>query len=206
MTVPIWLQNTDSVDWRRVRTVNTQQSPFSGDVWQSQQLDTRWTARISYVEMTRAEAAPLLAAIAAQRDGLGTFNLFDPDFAVPQTGSGAFGAVSVNPSFGDTTLITNGWAPSTPLIAKAGDKAWIAYGGSPPVWRMVEITADIGSNSSGVAGLPIDELPFPLPSVPMAVGFNWLGGQGVPMRLVRYDKVSLPGARFRISIEAEERV
>lgn len=203
MTVPIWLQNTVAVEWFRTRTVQTNQSPFSGDVWQSANLDTRWVARISYAEMTRDEAAPLLAAIAAQRDGMGTFGLFDPDFGVPRSGFTGTGAVQTAPAMGATVLATNGWTPST-LLAQAGDKAWINYGGG--VWRMVEITADVSSNGSGVASLPIDELPLPLPTVGLAVGFNWLGGQGVPMRLVRHGRQSLPGARFSISIEAEERL
>lgn len=203
MTVPIWLQNTVEVEWRRTRTVNTQQSPFSGDVWQSSNLDARWQARITYADMDRAQAAPLLAAIAAQRDGLGTFGLFDPDFAVPRSAFIGTGAVQTAPAIGATLLVTNGWTPST-LLARAGDKAWVNYTGG--VWRMVEITADISSNGSGVASLPIDELPLPLPTVGLTVGFNWLGGQSVPMRLVSWQKVALPGARFRIGIEAEERV
>ncbi len=205
MTVPIWLQNTVAVEWFRTRTVQTNQSPFSGDVWQSANLDTRWVARISYAEMTRDEAGPLLAAIAAQRDGLGTFYLFDPDFAVPRSGFTGFGNIQASPAFGDVTVLCNNFPPST-LLAKAGDKCWIGYGGSPPIWRMMEVTSDIGSGPLGSAAIPIDELPMPLPTAPMSVGFHWLGGQGVPMRLIRHSRQSLPGGRFSISIEAEERL
>lgn len=203
MTVPIWLVGTESVEFFRRRTVVTNKSPFTANVFQSRYLDSQWVARISYAEMTRPEAAPLLAAIAAQRDGLGTFTLFDPDFAVPRSGFSGTGAVQTAPAMGATALATNGWTNST-LLARAGDKAWINYGSG--IWRMVEITADVSSNGSGVASLPIDDLPNVLPGVGMAVGFNWLGGQGIPMRLTGFQRRSLPGGRFSISIDAEERV
>lgn len=203
MTVPIWLQNTVDVEWRRVRTVVTNQSPFTGQTFQSSYPDSRWVARISYADMDRAEAAPLLAAIAAQRDGIGTFGLFDPDFAVPRSGFAGSGTIGSAPAFGASSLLCSAFTPST-LLAQPGDKLWINYGSG--VWRMCEVTGAVSSNGIGDASIPIDELPLPLPTFGMTIGFNWLGGQSIPMRLVSHQRQSSPGARFRISIEAEERV
>lgn len=204
MTVPIWLQNTTEVEWRRVRTVVTNQSPFTGQAFQSSYLDSRWVARINYADMDRAEAAPLLAAIAAQRDGIGTIKLWDPDFGIPQSGFTGAGEVLTTPAFGATVIASHTWTPNT-LLARPGDKLFIGVDATTA--RMCEVTADVTSNVSGVANISIDELPGVIPVAGSFLAFDWVArNAGVPMRLVSYQKQSLPGARFRISVEAEERV
>jgi hypothetical protein len=202
MSIPIWLQNTVECDFRRVRTVNTNQSPFSGDVWQSQQPDTRWVARITYARMSRDEAAPLLAAIDNQQDGMGTMFLFDPDFAVPRSGFAGMGVLSAVPGFLAKQLPTSGWPPNT-VLALENDKVHIAF--APLQFRMCTINTNVLSDASGNALLPIDEAPPGL-SAGGAVFFAPIGRGGLPMRLVRHDRQSFPGGDFVVSIEAEERV
>ncbi|WP_426163113.1 hypothetical protein [Sandarakinorhabdus sp. DWP1-3-1] len=197
-----WMDNIGTASFRRVRTVVANQSPFNGKVYRSGFDDARWQFRFDYQLMHRAEAAPLLALIAAQEEGTGSFEVYDPDFGIPQSGYTAGGATIRGPGQTGKVLNTHRWAINS-SIAKAGDRIFIQ---SVVGYQMFVLTADVNSDVDGRATINIDT-PYRgsppdegnLGLVPALVSVFRL-----TCRLVEYDVQSQPGGLFQISVTGEE--
>jgi len=106
---------------------------------------------ISFPQMKRSDAAPIIAALQSLQGVRGTFYFGDPAWSYPQgVGSGTptiDGATQTG-----TTLNTTGWTSSQTGILKAGD--WIQIGtGSTRQLCMVLVDAD--SDGSGQATLEL---------------------------------------------------
>lgn len=146
-----WMTRIRSSMVDRISTVGAAKSPFTGAEQVSGMDDDRWYGRFTYAAMTRAEAAPLLAAIAAQRGGRGEIVVYDPDFATRLTTDNSVGAVNGGAQAG-MSLVTDSWTPST-TIAKAGEYAYVAMTGYYQVFRL---TADAVTNGAGQVTLALD--------------------------------------------------
>lgn len=112
----------------------------------------RWTAEMSWPPMTKAQAAPIIAALVSLRFRVGTFLLGDPDFASPiGVGTGTplvAGAHTARAS----SLATKGWTPSQTGILKAGDRIQLGSGATA---RLHMVLTDADSDASGNATLDI---------------------------------------------------
>jgi hypothetical protein len=197
----VWMNFLARSSFRRTRTVITNQSPFNGATYRSGMQDDRWVFRFDYVPMTRREAGPLLAAIAAQRGGTGTMQVYDPDFQKPIGNGGFIGAVNGAGQTG-LTLNTDGW-PASILLAGAGSKMWLNdFSGTV---RMYELTADAMTNGAGQCAIPLDVPILGSPPDNAQVGFGW-GFTGIYMlaRLTGFDKQTGDDGLFRISVAGEE--
>ena len=187
--------------WRHERTVIANQSPFNGATYRSGMQDDRWEFRFDYAPMTREQAGPLLAAVAAQRGGTGSMLVYDPDFQTPLGNGGFIGAVNGAGQTG-LNLVTDGW-PNSTLVAGAGSKMWLNdFSGTI---RMYEMPADVNSNGSGQATIALDVPLIGSPPDNAQVGFAW-GTTGIYLtaRLTGFEKATDAAGLFRISVTGEE--
>jgi hypothetical protein len=197
----VWMDNIGTASFRRARTVIVNQSPFNGETYRSGLGDMRWQFRFDYQTMTRAQAAPLLAAIAAQEEGTGSFEVYDPDFGVPMSGYVTSGLVNGAGQTGKV-INTDGWVASA-LLGKAGDRAFIQHATG---YHMHVLTADATANGSGQCALNLDTPFRGSPPDNGNVGFApaIISAFRVISRLVSYDVQTQPGGLFSISVTGEE--
>lgn len=132
----------------------------------------RWLISASYGPLTNAEGRALKAFVLAQNGQFESFQFIAPHLAPRGVATGAplvNGANQVGRS-----IVTDGWTPNTINILRAGD--FIKLGHS----KVYMVTADVNSNASGQATLPIepaliisppDNDPITVSNVPFTVSF-----------------------------------
>lgn len=107
-----------------------------------------WQLRLYYGAMTRADFAPLWSFLVSRAGQVADFTVSVPGLNVPR--GTAVGTPIVNGSGqSGNTLISDGWAAGAAVLKK-GD--WIEIEGDRKVYQ---ITADVTSDGSGNAYLPI---------------------------------------------------
>lgn len=119
---------------------------------QTRQIDgQKFTIKLSFPPMSRANFAPIKAFIMKQRSRLNTFTIIPPVISNAQ--GVATGTISVNGaiSAGVTTCTIDGMATSTNDILKAGD--YIKFASHEKVYMAVE---DLNSNGSGSGTLTFE--------------------------------------------------
>jgi len=105
-----------------------------------------WTGEFELPPMSRAEAAPWVAALVSLNSSEGTFYYGDPAWATPQ-GVGTGTPLVKGASQTGYDLITDAWTPSTTGIVKAGD--WLQIGATTAM-KLHMIMAD--ANSAATTG------------------------------------------------------
>mgnify|MGYP000393772174 CR=1 FL=1 len=154
ITFPITLPTSPtsrSISIRKRSAVAVAASPFTFQaqsyVWSGQ----IWFADINLPAMTRAQAEPWIAKLAALNGREGSFLLGD---TANKTARGVATGTPLVKGAGQTgqDLITDGWTISTTGILKAGD--WIQLG-SGSTARLYKVLADANSNGSGEATLSL---------------------------------------------------
>lgn len=154
ITYPITLPSSPvqrRITLRPKAAVAVAQSPFSFKqqvyAWSGQ----LWEGDIELPPMSRAQAAPWIAALTSLNQSQGTFLLGD---RVGKTARGtATGTPRVNgASQTGYDLITDGWSNSITGIMKAGDWLTLGTGASS---RLHMVMADANSNGSGESTLTL---------------------------------------------------
>jgi hypothetical protein len=145
------------------RSENTQifESPISGSVQTSELTGGKWMATFNLVTLTRAEAQAWIAFLVKLRGMSGRFYAHDPS-NVSALGDLTGSNPQINGG-GQTgkSLLVSGFAASTTGVLLAGD----AISFDTATWRERHIvTADVDSDSSGNATLP---LAFPMRQSPI---------------------------------------
>lgn len=144
---------------------NTQkfESPLNRSVQTGELPGARWAAQFGYENLTDADAALLQAFFAKLRGQAGRFYLYNFARQAPRgvaTGTPLAAAASTT-----VLLKSSGWTAGVTGILKAGD--FIGCGGELKI-----VTADVNSNGSGLADIPV-EPPFrTVPSVSAAIAVN----------------------------------
>lgn len=199
-----WMNFVAESAFERVSTVIVNQSPFNAATYRSGFDDDRYVFRFRYKAMTKAEASPLLGAIAAQRGGRGSIDVFDPDFRTGAPGTLGFNSAGIANGPGQTgQVIETVWPLGLQPVCKAGDKVWIAHTVFGP--RMYTVTADVTSRADATAALPLD-IPIRHPTQSAApIQFIW-GSNGIYMsaRLTSSEISTDAAGLFSISITGEE--
>ena len=119
---------------------------------QTRQIDgQKFTIKLSFPPMSRANFAPIKAFIMKQRSRLNTFTIIPPVISNAQ--GVATGTISVNGaiSAGVTTCTIDGMATSTNGILKAGD--YIKFASHEKVYMAVE---DLDADGSGSGTLTFE--------------------------------------------------
>jgi hypothetical protein len=130
----------------------------------------RWIVEAELPDtLTRAEAAPIMAFMAALR---GQYTAFDIALPVIGTTRGAGGGTPLVDGAAQTgrSVATKGW-PIATAILKAGD--FITFAGD---YKVYMLTADVSSDGSGDATLAIEPALFSSPADEAAVtvtGVSW---------------------------------
>lgn len=188
-------------DFRRVRTVAINKSPFTGKVYRSGMQDWVWTASFTYAAMKREQAASLLALVAAQDSGAGSFLAFDPDYPAPLSRYLQPGSVNGAGQVG-ASLVTQGWAAWL-LVAKADDRIFVQVGSG---YQMFVALVDVRSDGAGAATFTLDAPLRGSPAngavVAMTPAIN--PALRIPMRMTGYAKPCDVAGYFRITLSGEE--
>lgn len=119
---------------------------------QARQIDgQKFTLRLDYPPMTRAEFAPIKAFLMKQRARLNTFTIIPPIISNAQ--GSATGVISVDGAItaGATTCTIDGMTVSTNGILKAGD--YIKFASHEKVYMAV---ADLDSDGTGSGTLTFE--------------------------------------------------
>jgi len=132
--------------WKADQTVVASASPFTMKAQIFEYAGQRWEAEVSLDPMTRADAAPWLAFLAALKGRIGTFR-WGPELLKSPLGAGTGTPLVNGGSQSGHTLVTDGWANST-LVLKAGD--YFQIGDS-----LYMVLSDVTSNGSGQASIDI---------------------------------------------------
>lgn len=111
---------------------------------------SRWAGSYSITGQTLAEAAELIAFLAALRGAEGSFLAFDPDRKTPSTKNGSFpGSGTVNGGGQSGRMLnTDGW-PANALILRAGDLIQVGD-------QLLEIASDATTDNSGLVALAFE--------------------------------------------------
>lgn len=150
ITFPLDVPSTikpDSVKWSLSSAIGISQSPTTFQTTKYEFDGESWIVDVSYPLLTREEAAPFFAFLAALRGRNGTF-LFGDTLLRESLGSpGGTPLVNGANQTGSKTLITDGWTPST-LVLKAGDFIQVDT-------ALYMVLADVTSSSGGEATIDI---------------------------------------------------
>jgi len=146
LTVPATLK-PGSVRWSLTSAVGVSQSPTTFQTTRYEFDGESWLIDVSYPPLTREEAAPFFAFLAALRGRNGTF-LFG-DTLLRESRGTPTGTPQVNGAnqAGSKELICDGWTPST-LVLKAGDFIQIDF-------RLYMVLADVTSGAGGAATIDV---------------------------------------------------
>ena len=140
-----------NINIRAKTVVGASVSPFTGQQQVYKHQGQWWEAEVSLPPMKRADAEQVVAFLLSLNGMYGTFLLGDPaNTTLRGVGTGTpvvYGAGQTG-----STLITDGWTPSTTGIVKAGD--WIQLG-SGSATKLHKVLVDANSDLSGVASLEI---------------------------------------------------
>lgn len=128
------------------------ESPFSLEQQVYDWNAGRWEAEMSWPPMTRAQAAPIIAALVSLKGRAGTFLLGDPDFTSPAGVATGTPLVNGAHTARATSLATKGWTAGVTGILKAGDRIQLGSGATA---RMHMVLSDANSDGSGNAVLDV---------------------------------------------------
>lgn len=132
----------------------------------------KWKLTAQYPAMTRAEFAPVLAFMIAQRGQFESFQIVPPLIATPLGDVSGSAPLVDGASQTGRSLITNGWGPSKTVLA-AGDFIKLANNN-----KVYMVTADAVSDGSGDATLSIEPALMTSPADASAITVS-----GVPFTM-----------------------
>ena len=132
--------------------VSTARSPFTFSEQSYVHPGQRWLASVTIPPVKREKAEPWITFLMSLRGREGFFKLFDPNAIDPQ-GSHTVGAIRANGGGQvGSSLVVDGFAPSTVGVFKAGDYFRIGEDSSA---RLYKIMTDVTSDALGGATLEI---------------------------------------------------
>lgn len=137
-------------------------SPFTGYTQTTDAASGQWYATYTLPPMKRAKADIWRAWLLSLKGRTGRFYGYDPDATSPRGAVGTSTPLVKGGSQTGSSLLTDGWDAGVTGILKAGD--YVAFdvdGGDRRLLRVV--TADVNSDGSGNATLPLD---FPIRTSP----------------------------------------
>lgn len=129
-----------------VANVNSFRSSLNGFQQYSTLPGSRWGVSLAWTNRKGREASRLQAQLASLLGPVGIFKIRIPDYKRYGTAAGAGQVVSA--PLNATTITTNGWTPSQPLLLAAGD--WIEIN-----QQAYRVTADITSAADGTASIQV---------------------------------------------------
>lgn len=129
-----------------VANVNTFRSSLNGFQQYATLPGSRWGVSLSWTNRRGREASRLQAQLSALLGPVGIFKIRIPDYKRYGTAAGV-GKVVTAP-LNATTITTNGWTPSQPLLLAAGD--WVEIN-----QQAYRVTADVASAADGTASIQV---------------------------------------------------
>lgn len=141
-SIPIALSRFECVFNTQVFT-----SPLTQATQTNELGGARWAASYTTTRLTRAQASPLKAFLMQLKGQVNYFYGYDPDCKLPLGVATGTPLVMGSSQVGES-VVTDGWTPSVTGILKAGDLIQVGT-------ELKMVTADINSNASGVATIPI---------------------------------------------------
>lgn len=153
-TYPLTLSLTGMVTSITIRPKSSQAavpSPFSFSTQVQDWGGRAWQADVAIRTATRASAETLIAQLVSLNSFEGSFLLGD---TACKTARGTATGTPLVKGAGQTgtDLVTDGWTPGVATILCAGD--WLQLG-SGSTARLYKVTADVASNGSGEATIPL---------------------------------------------------
>lgn len=136
----------DGATMTLVANVNSFRSSLNGFQQYSTLPGSRWGVSLSWTNRKGRGASRLQAQLSSLLGPVGVFKIRIPDYKRYGTATGTGKVVSA--SVNATTITTNGWTPSQPLLLAAGD--WIEI--NQQVYR---VTADVASAADGTASIKV---------------------------------------------------
>jgi hypothetical protein len=136
-----------AVKWSATSAVTLSVSPTTYQTTKYEYDGEAWQIDVSYPLLTRSEAAPFFAFLAALRGQNGTFLFGDTLLRAAQGTDTGVPKVNGGNQAGSKVLISDGWTAST-LVLKAGDFIQIDF-------RLYMVLADVTSNGSGQASIDV---------------------------------------------------
>lgn len=125
-------------------------SSFSSSLNGFQQYSTlpgsRWGVSLSWTNRKGRAASKLQAQLSSLLGPVGVFKIRIPDYKRYGTAAGSGKVVSAQVNA--TTITTNGWTPSQPLLLAAGD--WIEIN-----QQAYRVTEDVASAPNGTASIKV---------------------------------------------------
>ena len=152
LSIPTTPSNFSTSEWTIIRTVAVSQSPFT---YKSQSADfggAIWQTTVELPIMNREQSSLWTSFFMQLHGRAGTFLLGDPDARAIRGGLTSSIQTNTTASVGAYDIVIDGANAST-LIFKAGDYIQLGSGASS---KLHMIVANVTSNSSGVATLPIE--------------------------------------------------
>lgn len=177
LDLPAAIPAPSECQWALVSATQSFSSPLSGAVQTLELPGARWSARLRWEWLTRAEAAALRAFLASLRGAAGRFRLWDHGAQTPR-GSAA-GVPVVAAGSAGATLQTTGWTPSAAGVLLAGDYVGLATG------QLCLVVADANASAGGAAALSVEP---PLRTVPATGSALVLTRPSAVMRLAGDDQ------------------
>ena len=129
-----------------VANVNTFRSSLNGFQQYATLPGSRWGVSLAWTNRKGREASRLQAQLSALLGPVGIFKIRIPDYKRYGTAAGSGKVVSA--PLNATTITTNGWTPSQPLLLAAGD--WIEIN-----QQAYRVTADVASAADGTASIQV---------------------------------------------------
>lgn len=111
-----------------------------------QAIDAHWRLILELDQLTRVERAVLQAFAIELLSGDHNFTMQDYSYVRRGTGAGAPLVNGVNQT--GPSIITDGWTPSSAGVLLAGDQVQLGL-------QLCLVTADVSSNGSGQATIPV---------------------------------------------------
>lgn len=129
-----------------VANVNSFRSSLNGFQQYSTLPGSRWGVSLAWTNRKGRAASKLQAQLSSLLGPVGVFKVRIPDYRRYGTAAGAGKVASASVSA--TTITTNGWTPSQPLLLAAGD--WIEIN-----QQAYRVTEDVASAADGTASIPV---------------------------------------------------
>lgn len=150
--------NPSSLNWHLESNTKTFRSPFNGASQVVRFPGSRWKCMVEYSVLEESQARKIEAVLAALDGEYGRVRIRDwgRDGKVP-----AGSPVVSDPDQTGATLSTKGWTANT-VVLRAGDYLTVNS-------ELKKVTADVKSNASGVAVIPIAPMLRSSPAANSAV-------------------------------------
>ena len=140
-------------EWTITRAVAISESPFTYSTQVHKFTGARWSATVSLPPMSRNQAVEWQSFFMQIQGQFGTFLLGDPDAKAVRGTIANTVAVNADFAVGAFDVTIDGADASESQLFKKGDYVQFNSGASS---KLHMIIADVASNSSGVATLPIE--------------------------------------------------